>query len=62
MDKAEDATHGFALSSHNINLSIDPAAQVEAEFTADRSGVYPFYCSELCSALHMEMMGYLTVK
>lgn len=62
LDKAEDATHGFALSSHNLNLSLDPAAQVEAEFTADRSGVFPFYCSEFCSALHMEMMGYLTVS
>lgn len=62
IDKAEDAAHGFALSSHNINLSLDPAATVDVDFTADRTGVYPFYCSEFCSALHMEMMGYLTVK
>ncbi len=62
VDKAEDATHGFALSSHNINLSMDPGATVDVDFTADRSGVFPFYCSEFCSALHMEMMGYFTVK
>lgn len=61
LDRAEDATHGFALSSHNLNLSIDPGATVDADFTADRTGVFPFYCSEFCSALHMEMMGYLTV-
>jgi nitrous-oxide reductase len=62
LDRAEDAAHGFALSSHNINLSIDPAATTDVDFTAERSGVFPFYCSEFCSALHMEMMGYLTVK
>ena len=62
IERAEDATHGFALSSHNINLSMDPGATVDVDFTADRSGVFPFYCSEFCSALHMEMMGYLTVK
>lgn len=61
-ERARDATHGFALSSHNINLSMDPGATVDVDFTADRSGVYPFYCSEFCSALHMEMMGYITVQ
>ncbi|MBI5630728.1 MAG: Sec-dependent nitrous-oxide reductase [Elusimicrobia bacterium] len=62
VERAEDATHGFALSAHNINLSMDPGATVDVNFTADRAGVFPFYCSEFCSALHMEMMGYLTVK
>lgn len=62
IERAEDATHGFALSAHNINLSMDPGATVDVDFTADRAGVFPFYCSEFCSALHMEMMGYLTVK
>ena len=62
IDRAQDATHGFALSSYNINLSIDPGATVDTDFIADRSGVFPWYCSEFCSALHMEMMGYLTVK
>jgi len=62
IERAEDATHGFALSAHNINLSIDPGSTVDVDFTADRAGVFPFYCSEFCSALHMEMIGYLTVK
>ncbi len=25
-------------------------------------GVFPYYCTEFCSALHLEMMGYLMVK
>ena len=62
IERARDATHGFALSAHNINLSMDPGATVDVDFKADRTGVFPFYCSEFCSALHMEMMGYMTVK
>jgi len=27
-----------------------------------KSGVYPFYCTNFCSALHQEMQGYLVVS
>jgi nitrous-oxide reductase len=32
------------------------------KFKADKEGVYPYYCTEFCSALHLEMQGYLLVK
>ncbi|GIX48539.1 MAG: hypothetical protein KatS3mg131_2750 [Candidatus Tectimicrobiota bacterium] len=32
------------------------------EFDADQDGVFSFYCTEFCSALHLEMTGYLLVK
>jgi len=57
-----DATHGFCIGGYNINLSIEPGEFVEFKFVADRSGTYPFYCTEFCSALHLEMAGYLHVK
>ena len=28
----------------------------------NKPGVYPFYCTNFCSALHQEMQGYLAVK
>jgi nitrous-oxide reductase len=31
-------------------------------FVADRAGVFPMYCTEFCSALHLEMAGYLLVE
>jgi nitrous-oxide reductase len=27
-----------------------------------KAGVYPFYCTDFCSALHQEMQGYLRVS
>ena len=32
------------------------------KFVAKKPGVYPFYCTNFCSALHQEMQGYLAVK
>ena len=62
VERAQDETHGFAISGHNVNLSIEPGKTVSATFKADRAGVYPYYCTEFCSALHLEMQGYLLVR
>lgn len=62
IEAARDATHGFAISAYNINLSIEPGEVEKIEFIADKPGVFPFYCTEFCSALHLEMTGYLLVK
>ncbi len=32
------------------------------EFVASQDGVFPFYCTEFCSALHLEMAGYFLVE
>lgn len=62
IEKARDATHGFAVDKHNINLSLEPGESSTVRFRAPRAGVYPFYCTEFCSALHLEMAGYLIVR
>jgi len=62
VERAKDATHGFGLPYFNVNLSIEPGETQTIEFVADRAGVYPFYCTEFCSALHLEMTGYFLVK
>jgi nitrous-oxide reductase len=62
IDTSFDATHGFALPAYNINLSLEPGETATIEFVADQSGVFPFYCSEFCSALHLEMAGYMLVE
>ncbi len=62
VESAEDATHGFGLSGYDLTASIDPGATERVEFTAGKPGVYPFYCTEFCSALHMEMGGWFLVE
>lgn len=62
IERAQDATHGFAVPAYNINVSLEPGETQTIEFIAEDAGTYPFYCSEFCSALHLEMMGYFLVK
>lgn len=61
-ERAVDATHGFTLSGHNISLSLEPGETDTFEFVADKPGTYPYYCVEFCSALHLEMAGYMLVE
>jgi nitrous-oxide reductase len=62
LEQAEDQTHGFALNMYNINLSMEPGKHENVTFVADSAGVFPMYCTEFCSALHLEMAGYMLVK
>ena len=61
LERAEDEVHGFAMYGQNVQLSIEPGKTASATFKADKPGVYPYYCTEFCSALHLEMQGYLLV-
>jgi nitrous-oxide reductase len=61
LERTKDATHGFTVPGYNIAASIEPGETVTVEFIADKEGVYPYYCLEFCSALHLEMAGYFLV-
>ncbi len=62
VEQAHDATHGFTVGSYNVHSSLEPGKHVDITFEADREGTFPFYCTEFCSALHLEMAGYLLVE
>ncbi|MBI3243262.1 MAG: Sec-dependent nitrous-oxide reductase [Chloroflexi bacterium] len=62
LERQRDATHGFGLSGYNINLSLEPGEAQTIEFDANKAGTFTFYCTEFCSALHLEMIGYFLVK
>ena len=62
LERAQDETHGFTVSTFNVHASVEPGKTVAVKFKADKEGVYPYYCTEFCSALHLEMQGYLLVK
>ncbi|HJW83538.1 MAG TPA: Sec-dependent nitrous-oxide reductase [Anaerolineae bacterium] len=62
LERQRDATHGFALSGYNINLSLEPGETQTIEFDANQAGTFTYYCTEFCSALHLEMAGYFLVE
>ena len=61
IEQTTDELHGFGLLDYNINVVVDPGETKTVTFKA-KTGVYPYYCTNFCSALHQEMQGYLIVK
>jgi nitrous-oxide reductase len=58
-----DVPHGFAIKgAANAEALIMPGETQTIKFVPDRVGVFPFYCTDFCSALHQEMQGYLRVS
>jgi nitrous-oxide reductase len=58
-----DVPHGFALlGMRNAELLIMPGTTRTLVWVPQSVGVYPFYCTDFCSALHQEMQGYVRVS
>jgi nitrous-oxide reductase len=58
-----DVPHGFAaMGATNAELLIMPGQTRTLVWVPVRVGVYPFYCTDFCSALHQEMQGYARVS
>ena len=58
-----DVPHGFAIQgARNSELLVMPGDTRTLVWKPIREGVYPFYCTDFCSALHQEMQGYVRVS
>lgn len=58
-----DVPHGFAIQGMNIpELLVMPGETQTIIWYPKQPGVYPFYCTDFCSALHQEMQGYVRVS
>ncbi|MFV0572113.1 MAG: Sec-dependent nitrous-oxide reductase [Xanthomarina gelatinilytica] len=58
-----DVPHGFAMiGANNAELLIAPGQTKTLTWEAKQVGVWPFYCTDFCSALHQEMQGYIRVS
>src|SRR5262245_4844271 len=62
VETIRDMIHGFALPDHNLNIALAPGYTKTITFDAGKPGVYWFYCTNFCSALHLEMRGRLIVQ
>lgn len=58
-----DVPHGFAVKgSNNAELLVMPGETATLKWVPDRVAMFPFYCTDFCSALHQEMSGYVRVS
>ena len=58
-----DVPHGFAVQGmQDANILIKPGQTLTVTWKPTKEGVYPFYCTDFCSALHQEMQGYVRVS
>lgn len=58
-----DLPHGFTiLGNENSELLVMPGETCTIKWTPKTPGIYPYYCTDFCSALHQEMQGYLRVS
>ena len=58
-----DILHGFAvLGMQNAELILQPGETKTVTWIPRSPGVFPFYCTDFCSALHQEMSGYIRVS
>jgi nitrous-oxide reductase len=58
-----DVPHGFAVTgARNSELLVMPGQTRTLVWQPERVGVFPFYCTDFCSALHQEMQGYVRVS
>lgn len=58
-----DVPHGFAIKgADNGELLIMPGETTTLKWLPNRVGIFPFYCTDFCSALHQEMQGYARVS
>lgn len=58
-----DVPHGFAMIGQNTSeLLVMPGQTKTSVWEPKQVGVWPFYCTDFCSALHQEMQGYVRVS
>ncbi len=58
-----DVPHGLAVMGANMaELLVMPGQTETMLWEPKAEGVYPFYCTDFCSALHQEMQGYIRVS
>ena len=63
LEQDYDVPHGISIIGANTSeLLIMPGQTETFVWEPKQIGVWPFYCTDFCSALHQEMQGYVRVS
>ncbi len=63
LEQDYDVPHGFSMIGANTSeLLVMPGRTATVIWEPKEVGVWPFYCTDFCSALHQEMQGYVRVS
>ena len=63
LEQDYDVPHGVAMiGAQTSELLIMPGQTETFVWEPKQVGVWPFYCTDFCSALHQEMQGYVRVS
>ncbi|APY10733.1 nitrous oxide reductase [Seonamhaeicola sp. S2-3] len=63
LEQDYDVPHGVSMIGANTSeLLIMPGQTETFKWEPKQVGVWPFYCTDFCSALHQEMQGYVRVS
>ncbi len=63
LEQDYDVPHGISMIGANTSeLLIMPGRTETLVWEPKEVGVWPFYCTDFCSALHQEMQGYVRVS
>ena len=63
LEQDYDVPHGIGMiGASTSELLIMPGQTETFVWEPKREGVWPFYCTDFCSALHQEMQGYVRVS
>ena len=63
LEQEWDVVHGIAIKgANNAEILVAPGQTKTLKWEPTRTGIYPFYCTAFCSALHQEMQGYIRVS
>ncbi|NBC82406.1 MAG: Sec-dependent nitrous-oxide reductase [Bacteroidetes bacterium] len=63
LEQSWDVPHGFTVQgAHEGGLLVMPGETLTLKWEPVKPGVFPFYCTDFCSALHQEMSGYVRVS
>ena len=50
------------MGAENAELIMQPGETRTLRWIPKLANIYPFYCTDFCSALHQEMQGYVRVS